>query len=111
MSSSLRILSRRCPRAAFALGKTVPAGTSQSKSIHSSNSIPAVPSSRYLDSERITASAPSPPEPMRNPTVGIGPHPEDNIGQKRLADFDLKDRVFVVTGGARGLGLALAEAL
>lgn len=32
-------------------------------------------------------------------------------GNKAFADFDLKDRVFVVTGGARGLGLNLAEAL
>ncbi|EHK50158.1 hypothetical protein TRIATDRAFT_288999 [Trichoderma atroviride IMI 206040] len=30
---------------------------------------------------------------------------------KRFADFDLAGKTFVVTGGARGLGLALAEAL
>ncbi|PTU24853.1 hypothetical protein P175DRAFT_0471388 [Aspergillus ochraceoroseus IBT 24754] len=29
----------------------------------------------------------------------------------RFREFDLEDRVFVVTGGARGLGLAMAEAL
>ncbi|CAJ2510268.1 Uu.00g061680.m01.CDS01 [Anthostomella pinea] len=43
--------------------------------------------------------------------VGIGPDTEAPVGQMRLADFDLKDRVFIVTGGARGLGLSLAEAL
>lgn len=33
------------------------------------------------------------------------------VGTKRFADFDLAGKTFVVTGGARGLGLALAEAL
>lgn len=28
-----------------------------------------------------------------------------------LKDFDLRGRVFVVTGGGRGLGLSMAEAL
>lgn len=35
----------------------------------------------------------------------------ENIGRKRFADFDLAGKVFLVTGGAQGLGLALAEAL
>ncbi|KAK5998746.1 Short chain dehydrogenases/reductase notP' [Cladobotryum mycophilum] len=33
------------------------------------------------------------------------------VGNKRFSDFDLAGKTFVVTGGARGLGLALAEAL
>lgn len=33
------------------------------------------------------------------------------VGTRRFADFDLAGKTFVVTGGARGLGLALAEAL
>lgn len=42
-------------------------------------------------------------------TTGL---PRDtNVGGKRFADFDLAGKVFLVTGGARGLGLALAEAL
>ncbi|RFU73686.1 short-chain dehydrogenase [Trichoderma arundinaceum] len=36
---------------------------------------------------------------------------ETEFGNKRFADFDLAGNTFVVTGGARGLGLALAEAL
>lgn len=55
--------------------------------------------------------APVPPAPEKNPAVGLGLSRDENVGQKRLADFDLAGRVFIVTGGARGLGLALAEAL
>ncbi|KUI66283.1 D-arabinitol 2-dehydrogenase [ribulose-forming] [Cytospora mali] len=46
----------------------------------------------------------SPPNP-------VAVHRDENVGGRRLADFDLKGRVFVVTGGAQGLGLALAEGL
>ncbi|KAI6815257.1 hypothetical protein KC342_g16034 [Hortaea werneckii] len=35
----------------------------------------------------------------------------ENAGQKRFPDFDLAGGAFIVTGGARGLGLAMAEAL
>ncbi|KAJ6789473.1 hypothetical protein PWT90_00274 [Aphanocladium album] len=36
---------------------------------------------------------------------------EAPVGSKRFADFDLRGKAFIVTGGARGLGLAVAEAL
>lgn len=36
---------------------------------------------------------------------------EFEVGSKRFADFDLAGRTYVVTGGAQGLGLALAEGL
>ncbi|KAL3961077.1 hypothetical protein ACCO45_006194 [Purpureocillium lilacinum] len=36
---------------------------------------------------------------------------QPEVGNKRFADFDLAGKTFIVTGGARGLGLALAEAL
>jgi len=42
-------------------------------------------------------------------TAGL---PRDKpVGNKRFADFHLSGKVFIVTGGARGLGLAIAEAL
>lgn len=53
---------------------------------------------------RLNESEKRPPHPA---TV----HRDENVGQNRFADFDLKGRVFVVTGGAQGLGLALAEGL
>lgn len=31
--------------------------------------------------------------------------------ESRFKEFDLQDRVYAITGGARGLGLAMAEAL
>lgn len=34
-----------------------------------------------------------------------------NYGRSQFADFNLKGRAFIVTGGAQGLGLSLAEAL
>ncbi|CAG9950466.1 unnamed protein product [Clonostachys rosea f. rosea IK726] len=35
----------------------------------------------------------------------------EEVGSKQFADFDLGGKTFIVTGGARGLGLALAEGL
>ena len=37
--------------------------------------------------------------------------PQPESAPARFREFDLQDKVFVVTGGARGLGLTLAEAL
>ncbi|KAI1379455.1 NAD(P)-binding protein [Hypoxylon crocopeplum] len=54
---------------------------------------------------------PTNPDPRENPANELAPNADVNVGQKRLADFDLKGKVFVVTGAARGLGLALAESL
>lgn len=35
----------------------------------------------------------------------------ENVGGKRFKDFDLPGGVYIFTGGARGLGLCMAEAL
>ncbi|KAL7625841.1 hypothetical protein AAE478_005064 [Parahypoxylon ruwenzoriense] len=71
----------------------------------------AAASTSILEADQSSKPIPIPPEPRENPTVGIAPPVGENIGQKRLADFDLTGRVFIVTGAARGLGLSLAEAL
>jgi hypothetical protein len=39
------------------------------------------------------------------------PHSSRHQNLRRFREFDLQNKVFAVTGGGRGLGLALAEAL
>lgn len=54
---------------------------------------------------------PKNPDPREN-LVNKTKLPRDtNVGQKCFADFSLRGKVFIVTGGAQGLGLALAEGL
>lgn len=55
--------------------------------------------------------SPTSPEPRVHPNTENKPAPGESIGDKRFADFDLAGKVFIVTGGAQGLGLAMAEAL
>ncbi|KAK0718973.1 hypothetical protein B0T21DRAFT_454113 [Apiosordaria backusii] len=54
---------------------------------------------------------PQNPNPIHNQTHSPKPSPTENIGRKRFSDFDLAGKVYIVTGGAQGLGLTLAEAL
>ncbi|KAL1872470.1 hypothetical protein VTK73DRAFT_1467 [Phialemonium thermophilum] len=58
-----------------------------------------------------TPQKPMNPDPSQNPAHSLAPSGDPNVGRKRFADFDLAGKVFIVTGGARGLGLALAEGL
>ncbi|ROT38129.1 D-arabinitol 2-dehydrogenase [Sodiomyces alkalinus F11] len=51
------------------------------------------------------------PEPRENPATELKPPSDFEVGQKRFADFDIKDRVFIITGGSQGLGLSMAEAV
>ena len=51
------------------------------------------------------------PDPRDNPAIETKLPRDTNVGQKFLADFSLRGKVFIVTGGAQGLGLALAEGL
>ncbi|KAI1372768.1 NAD(P)-binding protein [Hypoxylon crocopeplum] len=116
MSSSARILSRRCSRASstFAKMTSTPTSTASThlRQMHSSKPTATAPTASSLSEfGRRTKTVPKPPESRENPTIGIAPNPRENVGQKRLADFDLSGKVFIVTGGARGLGLSLAEAL
>ncbi|KAI0889153.1 NAD(P)-binding protein [Annulohypoxylon maeteangense] len=66
---------------------------------------------RSLHDSPVSSTKPTNPDPRENPAHALAPNADVNVGQRRLADFDLKGRVFVVTGAARGLGLALAESL
>jgi hypothetical protein len=50
-------------------------------------------------------------DPRENPAHDLTPPSDLNVGRKQFADFNLAGKVFVVTGGAQGLGLCLAEAL
>ncbi|KAI1661107.1 NAD(P)-binding protein [Daldinia decipiens] len=114
MSICARALSRRCSRVSSNFAKitlaTVP--TTQVRLIHSSRPTSIAPTSSIMAGfSRKTNTVPKPPDSRENPTIGNAPSPSENIGQKRLADFDLGGKVFIVTGGARGLGLSLAEAL
>ncbi|KAI3336322.1 short-chain dehydrogenase [Xylariaceae sp. AK1471] len=110
----LKAVARRCGRNILAIPKTASANSTlvvQRRLLHSSQSA-SLANKPFSNTEtRHNAAAPVPPEPAQNPAVGLAPNPDDNVGQKRLADFDLSGRVFIVTGGARGLGLSLAEAL
>jgi hypothetical protein len=51
------------------------------------------------------------PEPRSHPNTDTKPALDENIGRKRFGDFNVAGKVFVVTGGAQGLGLTMAEAL
>ncbi|KAL2024225.1 hypothetical protein VTK56DRAFT_9381 [Thermocarpiscus australiensis] len=50
-----------------------------------------------------------------NSSLATRAHPsfrkDESIVRKRFGDFDVAGKVFIVTGGAQGLGLTLAEAL
>ncbi|KAL2170641.1 hypothetical protein VTG60DRAFT_4566 [Thermothelomyces hinnuleus] len=54
---------------------------------------------------------PTSPEPRSHPNRDNKPAIDENIGRKRFGDFNVTGKVFVVTGAAQGLGLAMAEAL
>lgn len=113
MSLCLTNLGKRGPRASFAFTKTIFTTTStQFRQIQSSKPSSTTPTSTALaEFNRRSSLIPKPPESRENPMIGIAPNAKENVGQKRLADFDLNGRVFIVTGGAQGLGLSLAEAL
>jgi len=109
----LRTVTRRCGNATLAIPKAVSAQSTHTlpkRLFHPSQPI-SKESKPLSETDTRNNAAPVPPDPAKNPAVGLAPKRSAHIGQKRLADFDLSGKVFIVTGGARGLGLALAEAL
>ncbi|KAK1996943.1 short-chain dehydrogenase [Colletotrichum falcatum] len=72
-----------------------------------------LPSARPLHSTRRenVEEKPTTVDPRKNPATDILPPRGTNFGKAQFADFNLKGRSFIVTGGAQGLGLSIAEAL
>ncbi|KAI8660052.1 hypothetical protein NCS57_00981500 [Fusarium keratoplasticum] len=68
-------------------------------------------SQRAIHTSQQNSEKPQNPDPRENPANELKLPRATNVGQKRFADFDLAGKVFVVTGGAQGLGLTLAESL
>ncbi|KAF5007160.1 hypothetical protein FDECE_6513 [Fusarium decemcellulare] len=66
---------------------------------------------RAIHTPQDTNSKPMNPDPKENPANELKLPRDINVGRKRFSDFDLAGKVFVVTGGAQGLGLTLAEGL
>lgn len=66
---------------------------------------------KALHSSPIVLTKPRNPEPREHPSHGHKPKPGENVGRKRFGDYDVAGKVFIVTGGAQGLGLTMAEAL
>ena len=64
------------------------------------------------DPSRISASLERPPPPAAQTELISSRLPRDaSATTKRFREFDLGGKVFVVTGGGRGLGLTMAESL
>lgn len=61
----------------------------------------------YSLSTRLHSTGPGPYSPIQTKLASVKGSKNGN----RFKEFDLEDRVYAITGGARGLGLAMAEAL
>ncbi|CAM1503247.1 Fc.00g080230.m01.CDS01 [Cosmosporella sp. VM-42] len=77
----------------------------------SSSTIASVHQRQFYSTQGTHYTKPKNPDPRENPALDIKPPQDINVGRKRFAEFDLAGKIFVVTGGAQGLGLALAEGL
>lgn len=96
-----------CPKAIRGLSRARPSAPL---------SLRAACASRPIATRSINAAAPSlqtrhlsstPPTSAK----GLPPKDVSSPDRKRFADFQVAGKVFIVTGGARGLGLTLAEGL
>ncbi|RBA16082.1 hypothetical protein FPRO05_11932 [Fusarium proliferatum] len=68
-------------------------------------------SQRSMHTTENDSAKPMNPDPRENPAHELTLPRGTNVGRKRFSDFELAGKVFVVTGGAQGLGLTLAESL
>jgi hypothetical protein len=95
-----------CPRLARAVARSRLSTSHPCRPLAATALINPVSSTPYrtLHSSPNRTSKPTNPDPRENPAHDLAPNADVNVGQKRLADFDLKGKVFVVTGAAQGLG-------
>ncbi|KAF5017917.1 hypothetical protein F66182_10122 [Fusarium sp. NRRL 66182] len=68
-------------------------------------------SQRTIHTSDSNSTKPMNPDPRENPAHELKLPRGTNVGRKRFSDFDLAGKTFIVTGGAQGLGLTLAESL
>ncbi|KAI0389757.1 short-chain dehydrogenase [Xylariaceae sp. FL0594] len=108
----LRTVTRRCGNVA-GIPKAISANSVQAvqkRLFHPSQPI-RKESSKPFSGTAARQAAPVPSDSAKNWVAGFEPKQGDIGSTKRLAAFDLSGKVFIVTGGARGLGLTLAEGL
>ncbi|OJJ64994.1 hypothetical protein ASPSYDRAFT_364747 [Aspergillus sydowii CBS 593.65] len=99
LSRSLPLRSSLCS----ARSSTAPASASWSR-IRSPFAVPRFTYATGPDSSK-------PANPHQDTNHIQARRPDIKEGTHRFREFDLQDRVYVITGGGRGLGLAMAEAL
>lgn len=93
-----------CPKAIRGIARARPTASLPIRAAYASRSIAA---------RSLHASAPSLQTRQQSTTKAKGLPPKDisSPDRRRFADFEVAGKVFIVTGGARGLGLTLAEGL
>lgn len=107
MSTSIRSLPRAAAQATRCIRRSQKLLTSQHNSIRQFHNTPRI----------LNASATRPPPPPPDAEAAAlskgdaGPAPTYLGTTKRLPEFNLVDKVVLVSGAARGLGLVQAEAL
>ena len=98
-----------CPKAIRGLARTRPTASLPIRTVYAS--------SRSIAARNIHSSASSrmqvthQQQNASSSYKGLPPKDISSPDRKRFADFEVAGKVFIVTGGARGLGLTLAEGL
>ncbi|KAK1656578.1 short-chain dehydrogenase [Colletotrichum godetiae] len=91
----------------FRTGKSLITSASK-RTIESS---PLLYTAAFHNTTQLSSAQPVSSDPMKDHAFDTRPHMKHNYGRSQFADFNLKGEAFIVTGGAQGLGLSLAEAL
>ncbi|KXH61000.1 short-chain dehydrogenase [Colletotrichum salicis] len=86
-------------------------GLINSASKRTIGSSPLLYSAAFHNTPQLSNARPVSPDPTKDHAFDTRPHMKHNYGRSQFADFNLKGGAFIVTGGAQGLGLSLAEAL